>query len=322
MAGKWRGHCHSPARRVVIILRVNTYQSVEFESEGATLRGRLYLPGGNPPFAAVAMAHGTSATITMGINHYAEEFAANGIAALLYDHRNFGNSDGEPRQQINPWLQARGYRNALDYLSNHDLIDPARLGVWGDSYSGGVVLFVAACDERAQVVVAQCPACGPALAQPDAEGSRFWQMRATLVDGDVRPTPETTLGPLPVVSADQNGSPSLLKPVSAFRWFIEYGGRHGSGWQNLATRVSPPVPEPYEPGICGPHVNVPTLALIAPDDEMEAANPIVSRTAFEMVTGPLEILNIEGGHFGLLYHPSPEFEFAANAQVRFLKANL
>lgn len=295
---------------------------VEFESEDEILRGRLYLPDGEPPFPAVAMAHGTSATITMGIDHYAEAFAANGIAALLYDHRNFGISDGEPRQQINPWLQARGYRSALDFLSAHRLIDPARLGVWGDSFSSGVVLLVAACDQRARVVVAQCPACGPALPQPDVDGSRFSRMRATFLEGDIRPTPETTVGPLPVVSTDQVGSPSLLKPVSAFRWFIEYGGRHGSRWQNLVTRVSPPVPEAYHPGLCAPHVTVPTLALIAPDDEMEGANPVVSRAAFESIAGTVEIVDIDGGHFGLLFYPSREFEFASAAQMRFIQAHL
>jgi len=298
------------------------YHSVEFESEEATLHGRLYVPEGKPPFPAVAMAHGTSATITMCTDRYAERFAANGIAALLYDHRNFGLSGGEPRQQINLWLQARGYRSALDFLSSHPLIDPARLGLWGDSFTGAVVLMVAACDERARAVVAQCPACGPATNLPDPDGARFSRIRSTLLDGDIRGTVETAAEPLPVVSPDQLGTPSLLKPVSAFRWFIEYGGRHGSGWQNLATRVSPPVPEPYHAGICAPHVGVPTLALISPSDEMEGANPIVARSVFESVAGPTEILDIEGGHFGLLFYPSPEFDFAATEQARFLNQSL
>jgi hypothetical protein len=298
------------------------YRSVEFESEGATLRGRLYVPEGSPPFPAVVMAHGTSATITMCTDRYAERFAASGIAALLYDHRNFGLSGGEPRQQINPWVQARGYRSALDFLSSHRLIDPARLGLWGDSFTGGLVVMVAACDERARAVVVQCPACGPATHLPDPDGERFSRIRSTLFHGDISGSLETTLGPLPVVSPDQLGTPSLLKPVSAFRWFIEYGGRHGSHWQNVASRVSPSVPEPYHAGICAPHVQVPTLALISPSDEMEGANPEVARSVFESVAGPTEILKIEGGHFGLLFYPSPEFDFAATEQARFLERSL
>jgi fermentation-respiration switch protein FrsA (DUF1100 family) len=298
------------------------YEPVEFTSEGATLRGRLYLPEGEPPFPAMAMAHGLSATITMTIDRYAEEFAANGIAALTFDHRNFGISDGEPRRQINVWLQARGYRSALDVLSSDRRIDAERLGIWGDSLTGGVVLLVAACDERVRAVVAQVPACGRTPPPPDPDGARFAQIRATLLGGDISPTPETTVGPMPVVSFDQAGTPSLLTPLTAFRWFIEYGARHGSGWQNVATRVSPPVPEPFHAGICAPHVTATTLALISPDDEMPGANPAVARAAFEAIGGPCEIVDIEGGHFGLVFYPSPAFDAAAGAQVAFLKAHL
>ena len=68
-----------------------TFEPVEFESEGAMLRGQLYLPKtGVPSHPAVAMAHGLSATTTMAINAYAEVFADHGIAALVYDHYGLG----------------------------------------------------------------------------------------------------------------------------------------------------------------------------------------------------------------------------------------
>ena len=31
-------------------------------------------------------------------------------------------------------------------------------------------------------------------------------------------------GPMPVVSSDQLSNPSLLKPIQAFRWFVDQGG--------------------------------------------------------------------------------------------------
>src|ERR687891_2085357 len=138
--------------------------SVEFESEGAVLRGFLYKAAqGEPPFPLVVMAHGTSATIPMVADRYAEAFAEAGVSALLYDHRNLGISGGEPRQEINPWVQCRGYRDAVTFASTLEGHDPARIGVWGDSYSGGEVFLVAACDSRVGVVVAQCPTFGAAL---------------------------------------------------------------------------------------------------------------------------------------------------------------
>ncbi len=295
---------------------------VEFESEGATLRGRLYLPAGAAPFPAVAMTNGYSATITMSTQRYAEGFASAGIAALLWDHRNFGISDGEPRQQINPWLQARGYLHALDFLSAHPAIDRERLAVWGDSMTGGMVLLVAACDERVRAVVSQVTACGRVPAPSDPDGSRFAQIKQTLLSGDVTATPETTRGPMPVVSPYQEATPSLLTPLTAFRWFMEFGARHNSGWKNWATRASPPTPEPYHVGLAAPFVKVPTLALLSPDDEMPGANPQVARAVIDSVAGPTEIVHIEGGHFGIMYDPSKELDFALRTQADFLQRQL
>ncbi len=88
-------------------------RDVTFSSEGADLRGWLYVPDSGPPWPLVVMAHGFSATRHMIADKYAEVFHAAGLAVLLYDHRGFGDSGGEPRLQINPWIQARGYRDAI-----------------------------------------------------------------------------------------------------------------------------------------------------------------------------------------------------------------
>ncbi len=114
------------------------FRIIELPSEGATLRGRLYFreraarhcPG-------IVMAHGLSATITMVADRYAEALYDAGFAALHYDHRGFGLSGGEPRQQINPWVQMRGYRDAITFLETVPGIDATRSAIWGDSYSGG-----------------------------------------------------------------------------------------------------------------------------------------------------------------------------------------
>src|SRR5712692_9794649 len=116
------------------------FRTVEFPSEGATLKGRFYYrEKATGPAPVVIMVHGTSATITMAIDRYAEVLYEAGLCVLLYDHRNFGLSGGEPRQQINPWIQARGYRAALDFAASLAEVDAGRMAVWGDSYAGGQV---------------------------------------------------------------------------------------------------------------------------------------------------------------------------------------
>ena len=51
------------------------------------------------------MAHGYAGTKYHGIEPMAEAFAEAGFVVLLHDHRGFGDSGGEPRQDINPWQQ-------------------------------------------------------------------------------------------------------------------------------------------------------------------------------------------------------------------------
>ena len=299
------------------------YRVVEFPSEGATLHGRFYYREDDArPAPVVIMAHGTSATITMAVDRYAEVLHAAGLAVLLYDHRNFGRSGGEPRQEINPWIQTRGYRSALDFAASRPEVDAERMALWGDSYTAGQVIVVGACDPRVRAIVAQIPALGGKPAPPDPDGALFAALRATLLGGNVAGSPETTLGPLPGVSFDQLGTPSLLTPISAFRWFIEYGGRHGSGWLNWATRVTPNTPAPFHAGLAAPRVQAPILFMIAPEDEMPGANPAVSRAAYAAAPEPKELFEIGGGHFGLLHYPSALFDLASGVQRDFLARHL
>jgi pimeloyl-ACP methyl ester carboxylesterase len=298
------------------------FEIVDFESDGAALKGRLYRPLGSRHLPVVVMAHGFSATITMTADRYAEVFHQAGFAVLLYDHRNFGISDGSPRQQINPWLQARGYRDAMTFVATLPGIDDTRIALWGDSFSAAVALVVAGVDERVAAVVAQVPATGNELAPPDPDGALYAALRDTLRNGDITGGPDHTVGPLPVVSADQIHAPSLLKPIQAYRWFIEYGGRFGTGWENCATRVTPKTAAPFHARIAAPHIRCPLLMQISPADEMAGANPDVARAVYDAAEGHKEIIEIEGGHFGLLHHPSRWFGNASAEQRDFLQRTL
>lgn len=304
MTNSWQA---SPETRVI--------ERVEFSSEGATLRGLLFRPDNavRPPI--IVMAHGLSATIGMVANEYAEVFCRHGLAVLLYDHRNLGSSDGEPRQEINPWIQARGYLDAIAFARTLHDIDHERIGIWGDSYSAGEVLVVGAIEQRVTAIVSQIPVCG--AHPPDVEPTReaFDQIMASLLSGDVSGDSGTTMGPLPVVSSDQHGTPSVLEPIQAFRWFIDSGGQHGTGWVNWMTRVLPSTPVPFSPVLCAPFITASTLIMVAPDDEMTHANYDVARLTFDLMHCPKEWHDIEGGHFGLLYHPSSLFDEASSIQA-------
>jgi len=294
-------------------------KEVEFPSEGVTLRGLLFLPESQTKrLPVVIMAHGFSATVMMVADKFAAAFCQAGLAVLLYDHRNFGRSEGEPRQEINPWIQCRGYRDAVKFAEKLDEVDPERIALWGDSYTGGQVVVVGAIEPRVKVIVAQCPVFGAEPLEIDPSRENFDIFKEILTRGDVQGSIETTTGPMPVVSSDQAGTPSLLKPIQAFRWFIDYGGRAGTRWINYATRVLPEMPLPFRPTLCAPFVRAHTLLMVAPEDEMLHANYSVARQAYELIPGPKQWYDIAGGHFGLLYYPSELFDEASRVQTEFL----
>lgn len=295
-------------------------KEIEFPSEGATIRGLLFLPDNQPSRPPlVIMAHGTSATVYMVADKYADAFRRSGFAVLLYDHRNFGRSGGEPRQEINPWIQCRGYRDAINYAVTIEEVDKKSIALWGDSYTGGQVIVVGALDQRVKAIVAQCPVFGEKLPPVEPTRANFEIFSDLFSQGDIQGSPETTIGPIPVVSFDQVGTPSLLKPIQAFRWFIDYGGRHGTNWINNVTRVIPSTSVPYHPLLCAPFVKVPTLLMVAPEDEMVHANYSVAKQAYELFSGPKQWYDIAGGHFGLLYYPGELYEEASQVQTQFLK---
>ena len=59
------------------------------------------------------------------------------------------------REVVDPVEQGRDWLNALHWLQSEPMCDPARIGVWGSSYSGGHVLFAAAHDKRVKAVFSQ-----------------------------------------------------------------------------------------------------------------------------------------------------------------------
>ncbi len=295
---------------------------IVFRSEDADLSGWFYEPAQPPPWPVVIMTNGFTATRHMATDRYAEVFVRAGLAVLLFDHRGFGDSGGEPRRQINAWIQARGYRDAITFAIGGGRVNPKRIALWGDSFASAVVVAVAAVDDRIRAVVAQVPAMGRTPPPEDPDGTLFRTAKETLLSGDVEASGDDLVGPMLVVSDDQIRRPAALEPLTAYRWFIEYGGRFQSAWVNDVTRANPRTPVPWHAGVFAPHVTVPVLFVASEHDEMPGADPAVARAAFDKLAGPKEWMAVEGGHFGIMYVPSREFDRASRRQAQFLVEHL
>ena len=75
----------------------------------------LYLPEGAPRAALVTTGPLTSVK-EQATGAYAEALAQRGYAALAFDHRTFGESEGRPRQFENPAAKIADIRAAVAAL--------------------------------------------------------------------------------------------------------------------------------------------------------------------------------------------------------------
>jgi len=94
-----------------------------------------------------------------GLPSTASAFQEAGVTVLLFDPRGVGLSDGEPRNDINPFREIDDLSDAITFLLSHPSVDPRRgVGLWGMSLGGATAMCAAALDLRAKFVVAIAPA--------------------------------------------------------------------------------------------------------------------------------------------------------------------
>ena len=121
------------------------------------LEAWLYLPEGPGPHPAVVMAHGIGAIKAGGLAPFAERFRREGFAAVVFDYRQWGGSDGQPREVLSFPRQRDDYRTVIGWAAAHSDIDARRVFAWGTSFSGMYIVELAASDSRLAGAIGQSP---------------------------------------------------------------------------------------------------------------------------------------------------------------------
>ncbi|KAI9719959.1 MAG: hypothetical protein M1828_005997 [Chrysothrix sp. TS-e1954] len=133
-----------------------TRENVSFRTvDGLVLRGWLYPAASVGP--SIIITPGLPCVKEMFVPQVAEAFQSAGISALVYDPRNLGDSDGQPRNEIDPAKQVSDYSDALTFLLTQRNVDPDRVAFWGMSFSATIALCAASLDKRAKCCIAACP---------------------------------------------------------------------------------------------------------------------------------------------------------------------
>jgi dienelactone hydrolase len=181
---------------------VRTRQVTFYVDGGTPLYGKLFLPKGfstTGKMPAVVVGHGINA-LSIGIEKFAARFAERGLVAMAIDYQSYGFSgsgsddirllDADTstdlravterearillkRTNLNNVHEIADFRAAVSFLQGEPGIDPDRIGIWGSSNGGAVVIAVAAADARVKAVVSQVSTPRPAPRSPVPIGANL-----------------------------------------------------------------------------------------------------------------------------------------------------
>ena len=285
--------------------------------DGTRIRGWLFTPDsvvGRAP--AITMAHGFGATRRRGgLENLARMFAEAGYVVVFHDHRSFGDSDGLPRQDIDPWKQIEDWRPAITYLEHLEIVDPSRIGLWGTSFAGGHALVLGATDRRLRAIVAQVPTIDgfdtghrrvPPQQVAELERSFDEDLRAQFAG-----EPPATSA---LVSSDPD-TPAAYRSQDA----IDFNSREGeTGWKNEVTIMSTRRARMYAPGVWAPRVSPTPLLMIVADDDTTAPTDL-TLGAYEQAHEPKALKLFHGGHYSAYLD---QFEVTSRAAVDWFDTHL
>jgi fermentation-respiration switch protein FrsA (DUF1100 family) len=107
-------------------------QTLTFNSNGSALSARLHLEGGTSAKARrpgiIVIGSWLTVKEQMPAN-YAPLIAEAGLAALTFDFRGFGESQGDPREVESARSKSEDILNAAAFLRTRPEVDPERIGV-------------------------------------------------------------------------------------------------------------------------------------------------------------------------------------------------
>ena len=293
-------------------------RDIEFKTdENLTLRGWFYAANVksrmDKPSACIIMTHGFTALKEHYLDKFANEFAKAGLSVLVYDHRNFGDSEGDMRYEVDPIAQVQDMTHAISYAQQLKEVDPNQIGLWGTSLSGGVVIAVAAKDSRVKAVVSQVPFVSGHHKYLQKYKPAVWHTIKQDYEADrtarLKGNPPKMIA---VVSETPDGE-GLMKTPSAYTFFTST-----THWKNNVTLRSIENCGEFEPISSIQYDRpMPILLIVADNDTINATE--LALKAYRKARDPKNIVMIEGDHFSPYVE---QFDICAKSAIEWFHVHL
>ena len=293
---------------------------VGFDVAGCRVAAWWFQPE-NPvasPSPCIVMAHGLGGTRDAGLEPYAQVFAEAGFPVLLFDYRHFGASEGVPRQLISVPRQLADWQAAIDFARSQPGVDPARIALWGSSFSGGHVVVAAARDGRVAAISSQGPMMDGLAAVINmvryAGPRQLLRMSGVALVDQVRGLFGQSPLYTPIV-----GRPGELAAMTTEDAQSGYEAITPDNWRNeLAARLALQLPL-YRPVSYARRLPCPALIIVCTDDSVappEAAEKTARKAGFKA-----ELKRYDGmKHFEI--YLGEGFERSSEDQLEFFRRHL
>jgi uncharacterized protein len=217
-------------------------ERVRFSSDGLELAGHLYRPAAAAPderTAALVMAGPMTSVKEETVPHYAAPLAEAGYTVLTFDNRNFGESEGEPRQHLDTAEQVEDLKNAVSYLLTREDVDPDRLGLSCVCMGAGYALAVASMDLRVKALAIVAGAYDITDTYRDFLGEDgFAGYLDTLNAARQRQYESGELQYMPAIAGPPDYAPSAMPVQEAYEYYSRAQETEAPNWENRLTVAS------------------------------------------------------------------------------------
>lgn len=223
------------------------YQSgenkVSFVSDGVKLAGLLYLPEGEGPFPATTLVRPASGIKEQTVGVYAKALARNGIAALAFDPKGYGESEGRPLVE-DPFSVISDAKNATSFLTTVPQVNADAIFSAGVCAGAGYATMAAAEDDRIKAAALISPYLTHDADTLQVFGSAF--RRSMAVRMAIQPVAaimrligrNAFMPVVPLTAADQNGPMTdIMREMPVYYGFDDQPGA-APRWQNKMNYAS------------------------------------------------------------------------------------
>lgn len=290
-------------------------EDVQFPSDGDLISAWLYRPAGGGPAPLLVMAHGLGGVRSMRLDAYAERFGAAGYACLVFDYRNFGDSEGRPRQVLDIGMQLADWAAAVAYARTLPGIDPDRIALWGTSFAGGHVIATAARLPGIAAVVAQCPFTDGIASARTISNPLVFARVGLLAARDLLAA-RLHKPPVMVPTVGRPGDVALMSTPDAYPGYLRLVPEGGELTNEVAARIALTIMA-YRPGRDAAKVPCPILFCVCEADSVAPAGATL-RYAAKAPRGEVKLY--PEGHFAI--YVDEAFDRVVADQLAFLDKHL